>query len=242
MLFRTLQNPASATRLLELLSLTPFARDEFRLSSAPTDDPVERSRRMIIRAFMGFGSNAHNEKGMHFRPNVRWPSGGFRPNSNASGTTPARDWSHYPDALLAIVKRFSQVVIENADARKVMEQHDSPVTLHYCDPPYLPETRAIVAKKARSAAGSVRAYAHELTTADHGDLLAFLKTLSGMVVLSGYPSPLYDEALAGWKRVTTEAMADGARPRTEVLWINPAAVAALERQRCAGTLFERTIA
>ena len=110
-LFRVLQDPTSAARLLDLLQLTPFARDEFRLSNQPTEDPIERSRRMIIRAFMGFGSNAHNEKGMQFRANVRWPSGGFRPNSNQSGTTPARDWSHYPEALALVIERFHEVVV-----------------------------------------------------------------------------------------------------------------------------------
>jgi DNA adenine methylase len=51
-----------------------------------------------------------------------------------------------------------------------------------------------------------------------------------MVVLSGYPSPIYDEALPDWRRVEIAALADGARPRTEVLWINPACAAALARE------------
>ena len=45
--------------------------------------------------------------------------------------------------------------------------------------------------------------------------------LQGMVVLSGYPSPLYEDALTGWARIEREALADGAAPRTEVLWLNP---------------------
>ncbi|WP_244424650.1 hypothetical protein [Methylobacterium nodulans] len=48
-----------------------------------------------------------------------------------------------------------------------------------------------------------------------------------MVVLSGYPSPVYDAALPGWTRVERAAHADGARARTEVLWINPRAAARL---------------
>ena len=54
-----------------------------------------------------------------------------------------------------------------------------------------------------------------------------------MVVLSGYPAPLYEEALADWRRVERLAHADGARERTEVLWINPAAMAALAAARAA---------
>jgi DNA adenine methylase len=50
-----------------------------------------------------------------------------------------------------------------------------------------------------------------------------------MVVLSGYPSPLYqDDLYQGWFRVQRTALADGTKRRTEVLWLNGAARAALE--------------
>lgn len=44
-----------------------------------------------------------------------------------------------------------------------------------------------------------------------------------MIVLSGYPSDLYEDLLPGWHRLERMALADGARKRTEVLWLNPAA-------------------
>lgn len=74
-------------------------------------------------------------------------------------------------------------------------------------------------------------YRHELTVDDHRELLAFLTTLSGFVILSGYPHAMYDDALVGWKRVERAALADGARARTEVLWINPKCASALNRPR-----------
>jgi DNA adenine methylase len=52
-----------------------------------------------------------------------------------------------------------------------------------------------------------------------------------MVVLSGYDSALYNEALHDWERRECLAHADGARPRTEVVWLNPACSAALSRAR-----------
>ena len=76
-----------------------------------------------------------------------------------------------------------------------------------------------------------RGYAHDMTAADHGRLLAELPRLAGMVVLSGYASPLYDAELAGWRRVERKVMADGAQPRTEVLWLNAAASRALATGR-----------
>ena len=74
-------------------------------------------------------------------------------------------------------------------------------------------------------------YRHELTVDDHHELLAFLKTLQGHVILSGYPHAMYDDALDRWMRVERAALADGARARTEVLWINPKCAAALDRPR-----------
>jgi DNA adenine methylase len=76
-------------------------------------------------------------------------------------------------------------------------------------------------------------YRHELTGDQYVALLAALRSLDGMVVLSGYASPLYDETLSDWRRVETLAYADGARERTEVLWINPACAAALDRREPA---------
>lgn len=216
-LLRVLQDPAKAGRLRELLTLTPFARAEFELSYAPTEDDIEMARRLIIRSFMGFGSNAHATL------NTGRAQTGFRSNSTRSGTTPAQDWQNYPDCLDAIIMRLRGVIIESRDAPMVMAAHDGPQTLHYVDPPYQLELR-----NPGNPYDRKHMYRHELDRGGHVDLLASLKTLHGFVVLSGYPDQLYDEALPGWRRIERAALADGARPRTEVLWINPACAAALD--------------
>jgi DNA adenine methylase len=208
-LFRVLRSER-AFELKEKLRLTPFARDEFQEAYEPAENDVERAQRLVIRSFMGFGSDGCNEA----RPT------GFRANSNRSGTTPSHDWVNDAPALDAIIARLAGVIIENRDALEVMAQHDSSGTLHYCDPPYVHETR----KPSRNSLG--KNYTHEMSNKDHARLLGFLKKLKGMVILSGYPHPLYDSALDGWKRVERAALADGARARVEVLWINPACEAA----------------
>lgn len=71
----------------------------------------------------------------------------------------------------------------------------------------------------------------------HQLLLADLQSLVGMVVLSGYRSPLYEQTLKAWRRIETRAYADGARARVEVLWLNPACAAALDAAH--PQLFER---
>lgn len=211
-LFQVLRSDR-ADELVRAVRLTPFASEEFKSAYEESDDSVERARRLIIRSFMGFGSNGHSR------------STGFRSNSNRSGTTPAHDWVNYPDSLLRVVERLQGVVVLSRDACDVMAAHDGPDTLHYVDPPYVFDTRSDLSKD----------YAHELSDSDHETLLDFLDGLRGMVMLSGYPSDLYEGALAGWHRVTRKALADGAKERTEVVWMNRAAVAAMaQRDMFAG--------
>lgn len=196
-LFAVLRGP-KADELVEALRLTPFAASEFRAAYLPSEDPVERARRTVVKAFQGFGSNAVHRVS------------GFRSNSNRIGTTPARDWRNLPDALPAIVDRLRGVTVTCRDACEVMAAHDGPDTLHYVDPPYVFATRT----------DDGADYRHEMNDDQHHNLLQFLRGLSGCVVLSGYPSVMYDAALIGWQRVERRALADGAAPRTEVLWIN----------------------
>lgn len=209
-LFRVLRGP-DAERLIEALRLTPFAREEFAEAYEHTDDPLERARRIVVRSFMGFGSAAACGKAT-----------GFRATSDRSGTTPAHDWVNFPTALAKVIDRLRGVVIENRPALDVMADRDRPDALHYVDPPYVHATRA-----QGNPYCDKGQYRHELTDADHTELLGALRSLRGMVVLSGYATSLYEQALPDWRRVERQAHADGARDRTEVLWINPAAANAM---------------
>lgn len=211
-LFSVMRDPARAAKLTALLRLTPFAREEFHAAYSPARSGVERARRLIVRSFMGHGSDGASGT---YRT-------GFRANSNRSGSTPAVDWVNLPDSLDHAIKRLMGVVIETRPAIDVMAAHDGPLTLHYVDPPYLAETRT----RANRRADNGGVYRHELTDADHAALLDFLCTLQGMVVLSGYPSELYDGRLIGWRKIERAALADGALKRVEVLWLNPAAAKA----------------
>lgn len=204
--------------LVQQLELTPFARAEFEDSYHPSADPLEQARLTVIRSFMGFGSASVSKQ-----------ITGFRANSSRSGTTPARDWMNYPEALRLTIQRLQGVVIENRDASECMRQHDAPTTLHYVDPPYVHETRYLKNK--------THQYRHEMTNADHRDLAEVLHSLVGMVMLSGYHHPMYDELYAGWRRIERAALADGAKPRTEVLWMNDACVQELERKASQQRMF-----
>jgi DNA adenine methylase len=216
--FRVIRDPRTRAELERLVRETPFAREEFEQAWEPTDDSLERARRLCIRAQMGFGT-AGATKG----------TTGLRTDLKRRFTTAQQDWASYPAAIRAAGARFAGVLIENRPAVDVLLQHDSPETLHYVDPPYVFETRVM-----RKGVG----YRHELSDEDHVELLATLCDLQGMVVLSGYASELYEATLAGWRRFETSSRISAARGtvlRTEVVWLNPACWAALERSR--GGLF-----
>jgi DNA adenine methylase len=64
-------------------------------------------------------------------------------------------------------------------------------------------------------------YNFEMSDDQHRAMAVVLKGLKGAVVVSGYAGGLYDnELFADWARVERPALADGARDRTEILWLN----------------------
>ena len=80
--------------------------------------------------------------------------------------------------------------------------------LVYCDPPYLHYIRT-----------SNRRYRFDYTEQDHIELLELLKKVACSVMLSGYPSALYDELLTDWGSIELQVMNQGG-VRTEKLWFN----------------------
>jgi len=97
------------------------------------------------------------------------------------------------------------------DARSTIDGFDyagSGRVLIYADPPYLHETRTSAAR-----------YRHEYSVDDHVQLLESLKRVPAAVILSGYPSKLYDDLLPGWRSAEFQVMTRGG-VRTEKLWMN----------------------
>jgi len=220
--FRVLRDPIAAVELERLVRMTPFARAEFEATYAESDEPIERARKTIARSFMGFGSASANHQ----------HATGFRAKSNRSGTTPAQDWRNWPAEISRFTERFTGVVIESRPALEVIQQQDEPNTLFYIDPPYPWSTRG-------NHNGVRQKYRHEMSDEDHHALAEVLHQISGMAVLSGYPCDLYDLELYGdWHRVQKETYADGARPRTEVIWVNPAAWRALKASQAQTCLLD----
>ncbi|EPG5098682.1 DNA adenine methylase [Acinetobacter baumannii] len=205
-LFRVLRNEEHRNKLIEQLVFTPYSRDDFQEAWEPCDDSIEKARRLIIRAQMGFGS-AGASKGIT----------GFRIDTKRAYGTAQALWVTYPNHLAIVGQRLSGVLIENRPAIQVLRDHDDLETLHYVDPPYVHDTRY-------SGAKTGRVYRHEMSDQDHEELLKVLLELEGKVIVSGYPSEIYNDYLAKWKRVDTSARISSGRGtdvRTECLWISP---------------------
>jgi DNA adenine methylase len=221
-LFRMLRDHGA--ELMRLVELTLFSRVEFDESFLPALDPIEQARRTILRSFAGYGGNLT-------RPNRDGSTQktGFRTYSKKNRRSiPAGDWRNYPEAMVMLIERLRGVIVEQKPALEVIAKHDAEDTLFYVDPPYVHVTRSW------DAGGTHRAYRHEMDDDAHRVLGGALRATKGMVVLSGYPCELYDrELFPDWKRVERAHLADGARPRTEVLWLNSAAQNALEHRNLA---------
>ena len=100
------------------------------------------------------------------------------------------------------------VQIEHRPALEVIQRFDSEKVFMYLDPPYLLETRA------------AKQYKHEMTDSDHEEMLQVITKSKAKMMLSGYPSDMYEEYLQGWKRMEFRGTAEHAGLRTEVVWMN----------------------
>src|SRR5665213_3608593 len=109
--------------------------------------------------------------------------------------------SPYPQTLQSRIDRFagcaarlSRCYIESLDAVELIERHARHHTVIYADPPYLKATRS-----SRGPAGAPKDYRHDVGMEDdHRRLAKCLENTPAAVILSGYPSELYDEIYAGW--------------------------------------------
>lgn len=211
--FRVLRNPTQARELEHLIALTPHSRQEWEEACLPSGDAVEQARRTITRSFMSYATDA-----------LSGENTGFRGGAKCLRERPAQSWATFHKCIEAFCSRLSGVTIENLAAVPFLQQYDSSEALHYVDPPYVPSTRA--------QGGRMHGYKFEMSEEQHRELSEVLHSLKGMVIVSGYSCELYDDELfADWWYVERKAFADGAEPRTEVLWLNDACAQKLKAQK-----------
>jgi DNA adenine methylase len=205
--YAVLKDPQTFGQLQHLLDLTQHSESEWEaargLLRADEADPVRRAA-----ALFTFCRQSLSARMTAYQPVTRTRlRGGREGEVNA--------WRGAVEGLEAVHRRLQDVRVLCRDAVDVIEQEDAPATLFYCDPPYVHETRT-----------ATKVYGpHEMTEADHRRLLDVLRACKGKVILSGYPSALYDTFLSGWGRreVPRPNNAAGGKKKrlmTEVLWFN----------------------
>lgn len=184
--------------LLEQIELTPWARTEYLRCLEEIDElsPVELARRLYFRLQMSFSGQYNTARGSWRR---------YTKGKRLMNPLTRRE------TLLAAAKRLAAVQIENRDAFQLMRELDTPETLFYLDPPYVFSTRT-----------TSKAYSHEMTNDNHREFAELLYSLQGFVILSGYPSKIYEELFEarGWKKVTRAARVLGGSVKTEALWLS----------------------
>lgn len=157
---------------------------------------MDRAYRFAIRSKMGQGFKTYQKTG--FKIDVY-----ARERSYCVSC-----WNRLPGDILEATQRLKGVQIENQPALYLIRKFNHDNVLIYADPPYLMETR------------SGKQYRYEMTEQDHLELLDTLKQHTGYVILSGYPSEMYDRELQEWSRITRKSYNQNAAQRTEVLWCN----------------------
>ncbi|HEA67560.1 MAG TPA: DNA adenine methylase [Desulfobacterales bacterium] len=226
-LFRVLRSPLQREQLIESIRYTPYARSEFQVAFEPADDAgnIERARRLLVRAEMGFGSAGATRGKTGFRCQTH-----AHLDRDPPGRSVQMVWADKVNVLKKVATRFQGVMIENRPAMEVISYWDhQEKTLFYIDPPYLPGVRD---------SHTHRAYRHEMSDDQHVELLKELCALRGMVVISGYQSDIYNSLLSGWHTEGRSVSAAGNRGsvvRVERLWMNQAVVDQLNKK---GPLFD----
>lgn len=160
--------------------LTPYARVEYDRADLADGglEEIERARRFWIRVNQSFGKTAGHRTG--------WSVTTARTQSTAVSVQGRLD------RFMRCAERLSRVVIEHCDGAGLVERLATPDTAIYVDPPYLAATR-------KGSGQEPSDYRVDMGTEDsHRRLAEVLTNTPAAVVLSGYPSDLYDDLYADW--------------------------------------------
>lgn len=202
--FKVLRN--HHTKLVRLISLTPFSREEFFLALAPNDKSIsdlERARRFFIRARQARTGLAQTAS------LGRWAN--CKNTSRAGMSGVVSRWLGSVEKLPKIAERFLRVQIENRPAIDVIRLYDNEKTLFYCDPPYPHEVR-----------GDTKAYGFEMSNQEHRELAEVLQKIKGKAAVSGYRCDLLYSLYNDWNRhdAPPKQAHSIKKLRQEALWTN----------------------
>lgn len=204
---------------IKAIKSSPYCEKDFKRAAATLEygGSVERARKFYVTNWQGMSYGG---------PGASWrllPYNGEQGGGKQKGGhNPVRLFNRLRH-LIAIRDRLKQVQI--ADARpyeQLIDRCDYEDCLWFLDPPYAPE----VVKS-----NPEKLYLHGKF--DHLTFLVRVRKLKGMAIVCGYDWDLYNEILWGWTRREFKVRDRARNSRTEVVWLNPAAVERLEKTRPA---------
>ncbi len=202
-LFRVLRN--QGREFIEYVQFVPYSEYEFECAAHYPPDASDLVKAVcdFVRWRQSFGG-----RGKTWSCTTRRARGGMAGDVNA--------WWSAIDQLPEIIDRLRCVELLSQPAIQAIRRFDHPDTLIYCDPPYLHETRA---------PNSRDVYGIEMTEEQHIELGEVLKACVSKVVISGYPSSLYEDIFRTWRRVAFDIAnhaAGGVKKsrKCETLWLN----------------------
>lgn len=207
--FRCLRDKPS--ELERACRLTPYARVEYEtaeLEGGGIDD-IELARRFWVRVNQSFAKTAGRRTG--------WSVTTARTQSTANSVQGRLD------RFKACAERLSRVVIEHCDGARLIERLATPDTVVYVDPPYLVSTR-----NGRGPGKEAGDYRFDMgSESEHQRLAEVLRVTPAAVVMSGYPSQLYEFLYDGWDFIdipvsvhSSNAVTVDRASRVERIWTN----------------------
>ncbi len=187
--FRVIRDNEMYPRFMERINETVHSREEFiwcKRTWPDCSDPVERAARWYYTIRFAINGKAKSTFGRSKNHSVRFA-----------------DRLHKSLPLFGPVhRRLHTVTLENLDWRLCLEDFDQPGFVWYLDPTYLD-----------CSPGN---YDHELSIADHTELVARIPTLKGFVAVSAFDGPqtraIYDKA-GVWHEVIRWHRTTSAKPR-----------------------------
>lgn len=191
--------------LVQVCERTPHSRVEYLncRDAEPATDELEIARRVWVMLTQGRGAS------------MRTKQSGWRyyVDPRGSNTSFPGYLDGYRDRMPPAARRLRDVTLESMPGLNLIEKYGtSSEVLFYVDPPYLGSSRA------------GNRYRHEFKSDEqHRELAETLHATAAAVVVSGYPSELYDvELYPSWSRVEISSMTGNGveKARTEVLWSN----------------------
>jgi DNA adenine methylase len=200
--FRVLQK--QGREFLDRVQFVPYSQKEFQDAATYPVDATDLDKAIcdFIRWRQSFSGQG---KGWSFT--TTRARGGMAGDVNA--------WWTAIEGLPAVIDRLRRVQILCEPAIDAIRRFDHPEALIYCDPPYVHATRAD---------NSRDVYGVEMTDQEHRALAAVLNACAAKVVVSGYPSRLYEELFQGWRKLQFQianhsAGGDFKERKMETLWI-----------------------